>query len=130
MPKGEKCIVYGCQNHKGEGGFVGDICRPCYEIITKGRGSPTAAFLGQCRQQVDETVVGRVLVELTRELREDITKKGTGAFATMAETRGTIDEEVEEMHEAVHANDTAALREKLTDIAVAAIWGLASLEVW
>ena len=32
----DKCIVFGCTNRKGEGKFVGDICAPCFHIITQG----------------------------------------------------------------------------------------------
>ncbi len=44
--KGQRCIVYGCQNRQHEGDFVGDICAPCYEHITTGRIGPTTSFLG------------------------------------------------------------------------------------
>ena len=33
----EKCIVKGCHNSPDDGRFVGDICAPCYKIITKGK---------------------------------------------------------------------------------------------
>lgn len=32
-----KCIAYGCGNHRHEEEFIGDLCRPCYEAITKGK---------------------------------------------------------------------------------------------
>jgi hypothetical protein len=32
-----KCIIYGCCNEKHQGEFIGDICKPCYEIITTGK---------------------------------------------------------------------------------------------
>ena len=31
-----KCIVHGCENHHGEGRFVGDMCAPCHQMITTG----------------------------------------------------------------------------------------------
>lgn len=31
-----RCIVFGCTNEKHQGNFVGDICSPCYKIITEG----------------------------------------------------------------------------------------------
>jgi hypothetical protein len=31
-----ECIVKGCTNKKHEGKFIGDICAPCYHIITTG----------------------------------------------------------------------------------------------
>lgn len=33
-----KCIVKDCENHSNEGGFKGDVCLPCYEFITTGKG--------------------------------------------------------------------------------------------
>jgi len=45
-PKGEKCIVFGCVNHHGEGGFVGTMCTPCHEMITTGKIGPTTSFIG------------------------------------------------------------------------------------
>ena len=30
------CIIKGCTNKKDQGTFQGDICSPCYKIITKG----------------------------------------------------------------------------------------------
>ncbi len=31
-----KCIVKGCINHTDEGGFIGVLCGPCYQMITTG----------------------------------------------------------------------------------------------
>lgn len=45
--KGVKCIVHGCTNHENEGGFVGDICSPCYNIITTGNITPTNAWFNK-----------------------------------------------------------------------------------
>lgn len=36
LEKKEECFVYGCTNKKHEGNFIGDICCPCYTIITTG----------------------------------------------------------------------------------------------
>lgn len=38
MPRaaGAKCIVAGCNNHMGEGGFRGELCLPCYRMIVTG----------------------------------------------------------------------------------------------
>jgi hypothetical protein len=38
-----KCIIRGCTNHKDEGNFVGDICSPCYQMITSGDSSKNSA---------------------------------------------------------------------------------------
>ncbi len=42
----EKCIIFGCTNEKHQGTFVGDICAPCYEMITKGNlNQPSNNFI-------------------------------------------------------------------------------------
>jgi len=40
-----RCAVFGCTNHKGEGKFHGEICMPCWSIITTGKVGPTTSFL-------------------------------------------------------------------------------------
>lgn len=32
----KKCIVHGCNNESHQGTFHGDICAPCYRMITEG----------------------------------------------------------------------------------------------
>jgi hypothetical protein len=39
-----KCIVKDCENHKYQGGFTGDLCNPCYEFITTGKGVYSQAY--------------------------------------------------------------------------------------
>lgn len=44
----DKCIVHGCTNKKEQGNFVGDICKPCYKMITEGDiEQPTNNFIGK-----------------------------------------------------------------------------------
>ena len=31
------CIVYGCTNKSSEGRFIGDLCVPCYEMLSTGK---------------------------------------------------------------------------------------------
>ncbi len=38
-----KCIVYDCPNHQNEGQFVGDLCGPCFDAITKKDAGATNA---------------------------------------------------------------------------------------
>lgn len=42
-----KCIVKGCSNHRSEGVFVGNLCRPCHDMITTGELGPSDSFLGK-----------------------------------------------------------------------------------
>lgn len=39
-----KCIVKDCTNHTHEGEFIGDLCSPCHEFITEGKGVFSQAF--------------------------------------------------------------------------------------
>ncbi len=42
--KEQKCIVKDCENHKHEGDFVGDLCKPCHQFITTGDGIYSQAY--------------------------------------------------------------------------------------
>ena len=42
-----RCIVKGCQNHREQGGFVGDLCSPCYVMLKHGTYKPSFAFFCQ-----------------------------------------------------------------------------------
>lgn len=55
-----KCIVKGCVNHKGEGGFSGPLCSPCYTMITTGVVEYGHTFIHDLR---DELHVAATLVE-------------------------------------------------------------------
>ena len=59
-------------------------------------------------------------------LPKQVEAKGSGAFASYHETLGVIMEEYHEYIEAVHKNDENQAAKELIDLAVAAIWGLAS----
>ncbi len=47
-----KCVVHGCGNRKGEGGFVGDLCAPCHYMITTGIVGHGETFVHQNRDQL------------------------------------------------------------------------------
>lgn len=47
----DKCIVLGCSNRRGEGGFIGDLCSPCYFILTTGKVNPTNGILKKLEKQ-------------------------------------------------------------------------------
>jgi hypothetical protein len=39
-----KCIVKDCMNHTNEGRFVGELCAPCWDYITNGKGVHSQAY--------------------------------------------------------------------------------------
>ena len=44
----KKCIALGCENHENEGRFIGDLCSPCYGMITTGEHTPSTAHFAKC----------------------------------------------------------------------------------
>jgi hypothetical protein len=52
-----KCLVYGCENHKDEGLFVGDLCYPCHKMLTTGvveqQGS---TFIHDMRDEIEKAM--------------------------------------------------------------------------
>jgi hypothetical protein len=40
----KKCLVMNCENHSDEGEFVGDLCFPCHEFVSSGRGTHSQAY--------------------------------------------------------------------------------------
>jgi len=47
--KPKKCVVFGCTNTTYDGKFVGDMCSPCYHMITTGEVGPTDSFLNRIK---------------------------------------------------------------------------------
>ena len=46
-----QCIVEGCVNEKHQGGFMGDICVPCYNMITTGKIGNSTNFVAKLKEQ-------------------------------------------------------------------------------
>jgi len=49
-----KCIVHECTNHKHEGQFVGEICKPCYIMLTTGKELDSFNFIASLRNSRDK----------------------------------------------------------------------------
>jgi len=49
-----KCIVHECVNHKHEGQFVGEICKPCYIMLTTGKELDSFNFIASLRNSRDK----------------------------------------------------------------------------
>ncbi len=47
-----KCIVSGCTNHAHEGRFMGDLCSPCYTMLTSGTISGGTTFIHAMRNRI------------------------------------------------------------------------------
>lgn len=80
------------------------------------------------RVPVEKISRGAVIEMIREEWEKEISKKGPGIFVSSHELRGVLDEEVEEVREAVHKNDRASLRKELRDVIVACLHGIASID--
>lgn len=67
---------------------------------------------------------------LASELEREVTRKGDGAFYTYHEALGVIEEERDELLEAIRSNNLHQIRQELRDLIVAALWGLVSIRAW
>lgn len=78
--------------------------------------------------QVPNEIVETASLDILKQLKDKIRKKGAFTNQSMHEIYGLIAEEFNrEYLLAMHNNDLDGCEEELVDIAVAAIWGLASL---
>lgn len=71
-----------------------------------------------------------VTSEFFARLSVCIKEKGDGAFISLGEIRGYLEEEFDEFCTEQHGNKSDAARRELMDVAVAAIWGIVSIDVW
>lgn len=62
------------------------------------------------------------------KIKQRIAQKGAGLFVDPHQIYGIVAEEVKETMDALHENDLYDMQKELKDIAVAAIWGIASIE--
>ena len=55
-----RCIVKDCQNHEHQGRFIGSLCSPCHEYITKGEGRHSQAYRNAHRKPLTDEEIGRI----------------------------------------------------------------------
>lgn len=80
------------------------------------------------RRIVDLDTEAKAVRHVTKWLEARLEAKGPGAFASLHEILGWVEEERLELQAAVHAGRFQDCRHELTDIAVACIWGIASID--
>ena len=56
-----KCIVKGCENHKHQGTFVGDLCFPCHEMLITGKLGHGNTFIHRLVKSVPEDLIDEVI---------------------------------------------------------------------
>ena len=66
-----KCIVYQCENYKGQGLFVGDLCGPCHHMLTTGQiNEPSMDFVSRLYKSAPKLVAKIVQDECAESPRE------------------------------------------------------------
>jgi NTP pyrophosphatase (non-canonical NTP hydrolase) len=71
----------------------------------------------------------RLLAELASALERRVSKHGDGAFVGPHEGLGVIVEEYDELLDAVRSNDRRRVRDEAMDVAVGALWLVASIDM-
>lgn len=60
-----KCIVKGCDNHTHQGYFIGDLCVPCYHMLSKGEIGNGRTFIHSLAHN------NQALLEFIRAVRKN-----------------------------------------------------------
>lgn len=79
------------------------------------------------RPQVSDKILLEAVEALTVNLGRKIEKHGRGAYVGHHETLGIVAEEYHELLDAVRQNDPVDVANELMDIAVACLFGVASM---
>jgi hypothetical protein len=85
--------------------------------------------MSNVRQQITIIDLQSAVAEVAKKTDFRAKQKGLGVMASSHEILGIIEDEVQEYRDEVHAKAGAEAKiEELKDIAVAAIWGIASIQ--
>ncbi|MFH0972064.1 MAG: MazG nucleotide pyrophosphohydrolase domain-containing protein [Candidatus Micrarchaeota archaeon] len=79
------------------------------------------------RPELTSTQMSQAMGEAQDWLFDRIKEKGKGSFSSTHEIRGVMDEEYNELREAMHQKDIDAIAHELKDIFVGAVFALACL---
>jgi NTP pyrophosphatase (non-canonical NTP hydrolase) len=79
------------------------------------------------RIPVEETVIEKTKEIVSNALLKRLKQHGYDSFSSIHEILGIMDEEHYELLMAVHKNDDLQVKEELVDIAVGALFGIATL---
>lgn len=79
------------------------------------------------RREITNNEIDGVLDSIQEYLYLQVDKKGRGCFRSIHECCGVIDEEVNEMKQAIQENNHEKIKGELADIIVASIWAYVSI---
>jgi len=80
------------------------------------------------RPHLDITKLDESQQAILDKTLEQFKRYGPIAMVSSHEIQGLLDEEVHELHHAVHSNDMSDIRAELIDVAVTALWGIMSID--
>jgi hypothetical protein len=80
------------------------------------------------RTELSRGAIDLAVADIVEKLSERLHEKGYGSFSSIHEIRGVIDEEYNELREAMHKKDHAAIADELLDIVVGALFGYACIK--
>lgn len=79
------------------------------------------------RPDIPQETIMKALDQVMDKLGSRLIQKGSGTFKSSHEILGVVTEEYDELIQAVRSNDNKKLEHELIDIAVACVFGLASI---
>ncbi len=79
------------------------------------------------RVDVLDQEIAAAFAVIGEALKKRLLQHGKKSFIGNHEIKGVLDEEVEELHEAVHANDDQQVMAELVDVSVSGLFGVASM---
>lgn len=80
------------------------------------------------RKQVPCEIISLCINEFRIELNRRLAQKGHDGFSSTHEIFGVVHEEVQELGDALRANDNKEFRQELFDILVGCLFGIASID--
>ena len=80
------------------------------------------------RREIPDHILERSLQFVRDEISRQLKDKGKGTFSSRHEILGMVDEEHDELKDAVRSEGIQRVKAELADIAVGCIWGIASIE--
>lgn len=100
---------------------------PPREVLRESSSKDSPARGGVVRIPVPESTRDLVLQEVKAALERRVQEKGDGAFVSIHELRGVLDEEWDELRDAMHSKDLGRIEAELMDWIVGAVFGLACI---
>jgi len=80
------------------------------------------------RKKWNSETIEHVMMEISYKVYDRLEEKGDGGYASSHEIYGIIKEEMNELLDAITENDADDIRSECIDIAVACIFGIASID--